>query len=157
MPRTMLTPEQYLALLPTAEERIVPMVLCSKNSALMYRGDEGTNFGHVWESPESLVIKGSFRHQSGNAPFRAYYGDESYRTRKAYQGEMVTGEYGYLSGLPSVISAHRMGPAPSVIQVADGDVLVLLLHTEDLKDFRTVRMQIRDNLALSDPRLVRIP
>lgn len=87
---------------------------------------QDTDYG-VQSIPEFL-LRGDFRHQSGTWN----YGVGLFR-----DGTRC------LSARAVVIAARRIGPAPTVLDVEDGDFL----------EIRGEVFQIRDNVGLHDPHL----
>lgn len=131
----------YAALAVEREPIEFPMVPVADRKIYF---DVEANRGNIFEGV--MHVRGSFKHQGRIAMrYSVTWGNENYVSRREYGGPIVTGEHGYLSPQATVIAATPI-ERPDYVEVRDGDVL----------KFGDILLQIRDDKALQNPRLVRI-
>lgn len=105
--------------------------------------------GHVFETERDVVIlRGKAKHAGGRVcDFTLHYhDDQAAPTRREYKGPLVEGEYAYLVPQATVIAAHPLPRPTTVIEIKDGDFLLIQGRV----------FQLRDDRMLDYPQLVRL-
>jgi len=123
---------------------VIPMTTSPEHQLYTHGEDR---YGHEFQSAAGVVLNGRFRHQGHDCDYTITYFDDTTSSRRETGGPIITGEWAFMSALPTIISANpRPWNTQQRIHVKDGDLVSILGRT----------FRIQDDRRLYNPRLVRV-